>query len=137
MQFSLTTVGQNFARFLAFGYVRPFAARLQMRDPSVKRSFSVDGAESEEDAHEIMFYSLRKPATVTLKEMYGSPIHSGLRLYACMSMIMHECTGMHLVPVLNTVHERCYLLLRSGMLERFTYFSTHILLVFIYCSVSP
>jgi hypothetical protein len=39
--------------------------------PAGLRSFSIDGAESEEDAHEILFYSLRKPATITLKEMYA------------------------------------------------------------------
>ena len=31
---------------------------------------SVEGAESDEDQHEIMFYSLRHAATVTLKEMH-------------------------------------------------------------------
>ena len=31
---------------------------------------AVEGAESEEDQHEIMFYSLRHAATVTLKEMH-------------------------------------------------------------------
>ncbi len=35
-----------------------------------RRWMSVEGAESEEDQHEIMFYSLRHAATVTLKEMH-------------------------------------------------------------------
>lgn len=51
--------------------MRPIALHLPVRGHPFQRSFSVDGAESEEDAHEIMFYSLRKPATVTLKEMYA------------------------------------------------------------------
>jgi hypothetical protein len=53
------------------GFLRPICLRMHMRCPVFKQNFSVDGAESEEDAHEIMFYSLRKPATVTLKEMYA------------------------------------------------------------------
>jgi len=35
-----------------------------------RRWMSVEGAESEEDHHEIMFYSMRHAATVTLKEMH-------------------------------------------------------------------
>jgi len=35
-----------------------------------RRWMSVEGAESDEDQHEIMFYSLRHAATVTLKEMH-------------------------------------------------------------------
>ncbi|EKX50340.1 hypothetical protein GUITHDRAFT_104150 [Guillardia theta CCMP2712] len=35
-----------------------------------KRCFSVEGAETEEDEHEILFFSLRHAATVTLKEMH-------------------------------------------------------------------
>jgi len=31
----------------------------------------VDGAESEEDTHEIMFYAMRHPAVITLREMYS------------------------------------------------------------------
>ena len=59
-------------RFCGIGYLRPLAKNLKfLGNPPVTRNFSVDGAESEEDAHEIMFYSLRKPATVTLKEMYA------------------------------------------------------------------
>ena len=37
-----------------------------------RRSMSIDGAESEEDAHELSFYSLRNPASVTLQELYQS-----------------------------------------------------------------
>jgi len=44
-------------------------ARLQ-RPPAGRRWMSAEGAESEEDQHEIMFYSLRHAATVTLKEMH-------------------------------------------------------------------
>jgi len=36
----------------------------------LRRWMSVEGAESDEDQHEIMFYSLRHAATVTLKEMH-------------------------------------------------------------------
>ena len=44
--------------------VRAAAPRLS------QRWMSVEGAETEEDQHEIMFYSLRHAATVTLKEMH-------------------------------------------------------------------
>ena len=57
-------------KFVSLNLSRSYPLQAQMRTPC-QRSFSVDGAESEEDAHEIMFYSLRKPATVTLKEMYA------------------------------------------------------------------
>jgi hypothetical protein len=42
---------------------------------------SVEGPESDEDQHEIMFYSLRHAATVTLKEMhhFGSQVLLPLR----------------------------------------------------------
>lgn len=52
---------------------------------------SVEGPESDEDQHEIMFYSLRHAATVTLKEMhhFGSQAHNKRTLMLA-AQFLHE-----------------------------------------------
>lgn len=67
---------------LAQGEMRPSGA-VWSKNRQQRRWMSVEGAESDEDQHEIMFYSLRHAATVTLKEMH----HFGAQVFCILNLL--------------------------------------------------
>ena len=67
-------------------------ANLSLFLPRERRAMSIDGAESQEDEHELSFYALRHPASVTLRELYqfGESSTNSSRTLLLAAQFLHE-----------------------------------------------